>query len=213
MDNLNLRAFISKILKTRRLRFGDLRRLQRDVLPKGAANREEVEALLDLDRALERADAGWPVYLSDVVKEFVIASADRPGAVESEAAEWLLRALSGTSAKTVRSIMRDILASVAETDEVVGTHRAKSVRRKRKGVATPPVGATTIASSLVASQRPGYEWHPDFRWGDVRLSPDPQRWRQGTPPGSDLRAGLGHTSGLGPFQGRGDPEPETLTIS
>src|SRR3954453_8188685 len=55
MSRASLREFISSVLVRKRLRFGDLRRLQRDVLPTGIATREEAEAVITLDQALSKA--------------------------------------------------------------------------------------------------------------------------------------------------------------
>jgi hypothetical protein len=46
MDTTPLRVFATKARASNRLLYGDLRRLQRDVLPAGATSREEVEILL-----------------------------------------------------------------------------------------------------------------------------------------------------------------------
>ena len=54
-----LRDFIDQVCATKRLSFGDLRRLQRDILPGRIATREEAELLISLNRAVERADADW----------------------------------------------------------------------------------------------------------------------------------------------------------
>ena len=46
MDTTPLGVFASKARASNRLLYGDLRRLQRDVLPTGARSREEIEVLL-----------------------------------------------------------------------------------------------------------------------------------------------------------------------
>ena len=51
-----LREFVTKALLTKRIGFGDLRRLQRDILPDGITTREEAEVLIALDQATERID-------------------------------------------------------------------------------------------------------------------------------------------------------------
>ena len=43
-----LREFVTKALLTKRIGFGDLRRLQRDILPDGITSREEAEILIAL---------------------------------------------------------------------------------------------------------------------------------------------------------------------
>jgi hypothetical protein len=42
----SLRAFVSKALERNRISFGDLRRLQRTVLPHGLLTREQAEVLI-----------------------------------------------------------------------------------------------------------------------------------------------------------------------
>ena len=59
----SLREFVSKALENERILFGDIRRLQRDILPACITSRDEVEALLALDRLVERADRDWREYL------------------------------------------------------------------------------------------------------------------------------------------------------
>ena len=54
-----LREFVTKALLTKRIGFGDLRRLQRDILPDGITTREEAEVLIALDQAIERIDKAW----------------------------------------------------------------------------------------------------------------------------------------------------------
>src|SRR5215203_5445256 len=51
---VGLREFASKALEAKRIRFADLRRLQRDVLPCRITNRVEAEVLLALDGTVDR---------------------------------------------------------------------------------------------------------------------------------------------------------------
>src|SRR5215211_7747741 len=93
MDTTPLGLFATKARASNRLLYGDLRRLQRDVLPTGAQSREEVEALLSLDW-IERVDKDWPGYLAKVVTDFVLSTSDPPGdAVDAEMAAWLVALL------------------------------------------------------------------------------------------------------------------------
>ena len=57
----SLRDFVSKAVEHDRILFGDLRRLQRDILPARITTREEAEALIALDR-VRRADRAWRAY-------------------------------------------------------------------------------------------------------------------------------------------------------
>ena len=52
----SLRAFVSKALERDRISFGDLRRLQRTVLPHGITTREQAEVLIALEQTIARTD-------------------------------------------------------------------------------------------------------------------------------------------------------------
>ncbi len=115
MDTTPLRAFARKATTSHRLIYGDLRRLQRDVLPAGATTREEVEILLSLD-SLERVDEGWPGYLARTVTDFVLATSDPPGIVDAKAAAWLVTSLSDARPKTAAAIVRTLLGEAQQVD-------------------------------------------------------------------------------------------------
>ncbi len=88
MDTTPLRTFASKARASNRLLYGDLRRLQRDVLPSGARTREEVELLLTLD-SIERLDEDWPGYLARIVTDYVLSTSEPRGVVDADTAAWL----------------------------------------------------------------------------------------------------------------------------
>ena len=50
----SLRDFVTKALERDRISFGDLRRLQRNVLPHGLLTREQAEVLIALDHTITR---------------------------------------------------------------------------------------------------------------------------------------------------------------
>ena len=75
-----LREFADKALETNRIGFGDLRRLQRDVLPQRITTTDEAELLLAIDGALARADRDWTEYLTDAVGQFALWGMDPLGA-------------------------------------------------------------------------------------------------------------------------------------
>jgi hypothetical protein len=104
MQVTSLRAFVDRVAEAQRLRFGDLRRLRRDVLPDGLQSRDDVEAL-------ERADGGWPEYLLEAVKGFVISASDPQGLVDPELTHWLVSVLSDAQPKTAVRIARCGVAS------------------------------------------------------------------------------------------------------
>jgi hypothetical protein len=105
MSSASLRDFVSHTLEVKRIRFGDLRRLQRDILPARIATREEAELLIELDRAVRRADPNWRDYLIAAVRDFVVWGLSPVGCVNCEKAEWLTATLArGGATKTGRII-------------------------------------------------------------------------------------------------------------
>src|SRR5215210_6175354 len=108
MDTTPLCVFVTKVTASNRIVFGDLRRLQRDVLPAGATSREEIETLLSLD-SVGQVDEDWPGYLVETVVQFVLSRSTPPGCVDEDTAAWLVEALSAARAKSAAAIVRALL--------------------------------------------------------------------------------------------------------
>ena len=149
MHVTSLRVFVDRLSEAQRLGFGDLRRLQRDILPNGPQSREDVEALLALDLALERADRGWPEYLVEAVKGFVISASDPQGVVGPELAGWLVSVLADAQPKTALRIARAVVSEAVEVDEALRAFAKVSARRKPKAAAS---AALPMSSGL------SYSW-------------------------------------------------------
>ena len=131
MDTTPLCVFVNKVTTSNRIVFGDLRRLQRDVLPRGASSRQEIEALLSLD-SIGQVDEDWPEYLVDTVVRFVL-SMPPPGCVDANTAAWLVQALAGARPKSAAAILRAILQEAHHVDEIL----LRSGRRGKRPVIGP----------------------------------------------------------------------------
>ena len=118
MDTTPLCMFATKVTRNHRIVFGDLRRLQRDVLPTGATSREQIETLLSLD-SLGQLDDDWPDYLVATVTEFVLSTSNPPGSVDANTAAWLTTALSDARPRSATAIVRAILSEARHVDEVL----------------------------------------------------------------------------------------------
>ena len=118
MDTTPLCVFVTKVMTSNRIVFGDLRRLQRDVLPTGATSREEIEILLSLD-SLGNVDEDWPGYLVTTVKDFVLSTSHPPGSVDADTAAWLVTALSDARPRSATAIIRAVLREARYVDEVL----------------------------------------------------------------------------------------------
>src|SRR5262245_22651786 len=113
MVSTSLREFIALTEGDRRIRFGDLKRLQRDILTARITTREEAEMLIDLDRTIERADRDWGAFRIRTVKEFVVWGMGPSGSIDRDKAEWLIEALSrGGVTRTGRIIAREVACAV-----------------------------------------------------------------------------------------------------
>jgi len=114
-----LQEFVTKALLTKRIGFGDLRRLQRDILPDGITTRDEAEVLIALDRSIERIDKAWTEALVGRVTRFVVWTSDPPGTVDEEASAWLLAALSCGRSKTALAIAREVVREAYDVDDAL----------------------------------------------------------------------------------------------
>jgi hypothetical protein len=101
MMDANLGAFVATVLRAKRIRFGDVRRLARVILPRGIADRGTAEALLALDRAIERSDPAWIDYLAGAMSDFVVAGAGKED-------DWLAATIGERPTKAGRAIEREV---------------------------------------------------------------------------------------------------------
>ena len=114
-----LRDFVSKAVEHDRILFGDLRRLQRDILPARITTRDEAEALIALDR-VRRADRAWREYLVVTIRDFVVWGSSPAGRIDRPKAEWLVAALTRhASTKTARATAREIVREAHQVDQVL----------------------------------------------------------------------------------------------
>jgi hypothetical protein len=114
----SLRAFVTKALERNRISFGDLRRLQRTVLPHGLVTREQAEVLIALEQTIARTDKAWAGYLVAALTDFVVWRSSSPGRVEPETAAWLVASLScGRPTRTTGMIARAIVREAQHCEE------------------------------------------------------------------------------------------------
>ena len=153
MDTTPLCVFASKARASNRLLYGDLRRLQRDVLPTGATSREEVEVLLSLD-SIERVDEDWPRYLVMTVSEFVLATSVPPGVISGDIAAWLVTALAEANPTTASTIARTLASKAHHIDEALSALVRRAAKRSAIAVAQKRRARELPRPSEVPSQLP-----------------------------------------------------------
>jgi hypothetical protein len=120
MASTSLRRFVEQVTEAGRIRFGDLRRLQRDMLPSRITSREEAELLISLDRAVRKFDRDWNDYFVSAVRDFAVWGLAPIGQVDRDKAEWLLAALSiGGITRRGRMIAREIVQDAVKVDALL----------------------------------------------------------------------------------------------
>ena len=117
MISSRLEKFVRRARQAKRVGFGDLRRLERDVLPLGLMNREEAEDLIALDHHLERADAGWLPFLSVAIRTFV--DERTAGVGDPETATWLAGVLAEARSRTALVLAKAVIQDRAEVNEAL----------------------------------------------------------------------------------------------
>src|SRR3954470_8695843 len=117
MDGASLRDFVRKALHIKRIRFADLRRLQRDVLPARITTREQAEILIALDESVDNADREWRRYLIATVRDFVVWGTPPAGRIDRGKSEWLVAALRTSSRKTAGAITRETIRQAPAVED------------------------------------------------------------------------------------------------
>ena len=131
--HLSLRDFVSQARATGRIRFADMRRLKRDVLPVRLTTCEEAEALIALDRELQSADPDWRDYLVLMVRDFVVWGLEPIGSVDRTKAEWLVPILSSNGmTKTGRLIAREVVREAWNVDEILACLAPRNPKRRHR---------------------------------------------------------------------------------
>lgn len=136
MSTTTLRDFVLNAVEMNRIRFADLRRLQRDILPYRITTREEVEMLLSLDATIERADRDWRQFLVPAVAQFVVWGLEPVGRIDQGKADWLLEALALAPPKTGSAIIRHVVIEAPSIDDTV-TLRPKPPARETRPSPAP----------------------------------------------------------------------------
>ena len=122
MNTVSFQDFTSRALRSKRITFGDVRRLQRWILPDGISSREEAEALIALELVVDKADPAWSEYLVWAVVDFVVWGCRPTGHVDQEASQWLVAALSsGEPTRTTQRLVREILTEAGGPDEALAS--------------------------------------------------------------------------------------------
>ncbi len=104
----------------------DVAALRRDIAGEVSLERDEIEALFALDRALDRSDGEWTEFLVRAVTDHVVWASRPTGIVGERDAQWLLAAADGSRTATTFAVLVNVLE---EADRVPGWF-AGAVRKR-----------------------------------------------------------------------------------
>src|SRR3954449_1055622 len=156
MSSSTLRDFASAAVQSKRIRFGDLRRLKRDILPARITTREEAEVLIALDSVVEKADREWRSYLIGTVRDFVVWGLSPVGQVDRAKAEWLVAVLSsGVTRKAARTLAREIAREAYHVDGALllfGERRRKLQGSRLSTGQNGPAAAAGLDRTMVRAR-------------------------------------------------------------
>ncbi len=112
MISENLQAFVAAVRANGQIRYGDVRRLQRDILPIGIFSPEDAEVLIALNARLARADRAWAQWLVAAVAEFVAKEEEGGHPMKDAAGAWLGQLGAAASTRFGRGMARKIWRAV-----------------------------------------------------------------------------------------------------
>jgi hypothetical protein len=121
--NGKLPDFACNVISKGQITLGDVRRLQRNYLPGGITNREELEILISLNAKLVRADKVWAQWLVSAVADF-IKTRER----EDAAGKWIERLLATSATKLGLRIARQIRRELSRLRAIQLTRRGEGVQ-------------------------------------------------------------------------------------
>ena len=114
----NSRSGFDKIGGSRRITFGDLQRLRREIGPDGIESREEAERLIVLERGHGRLDHGFADWLVAAMVDFVVWSGRPTGTVTEDDARWLAAILTDGRGRPAGETASRILRGIATEAQV-----------------------------------------------------------------------------------------------
>lgn len=124
MMNGTLQDFVAAVSAQGQIRYGDVRRLQRDILPFGILLREEAELLIALNAKVFRGDKAWAQWLVAAVAEFVVNADGSEQAVKKATGEWIGRLVGTSSTRFGRSIAHKLRRALGPQHDAPSTEAA-----------------------------------------------------------------------------------------
>ena len=121
MSKNSLQSFTERTIAKGRIGFGDVRRLQRDILPEGISSREQADLLIALDRDIGRQDPAWIDWLVGALVDYVVWGERPVGYVDADKAVWITSVLDngGKATRNARLIAREIVKEAQSSHQTL----------------------------------------------------------------------------------------------
>jgi len=124
--NGKLPDFACNVISKGQVTLGDVRRLQRNYLPSGITNREELEILISLNAKLVRADKVWAQWLVSAVADFI--KTRKPCERGDATGKWIERLLATSATKLGLRIARQIRRELSRLRAIQSTRAGEGVQ-------------------------------------------------------------------------------------
>jgi hypothetical protein len=121
MMNGTLQDFVSAVSAKGQIRYGDVRRLQRDILRNGILAREEAELLIAVNARLNCADKAWAQWLVAAVTEFVTNKQEGEHPLGGTFGGWIGRLIAASSTRFGRRIEQKLQRALAAQHDAQST--------------------------------------------------------------------------------------------
>jgi hypothetical protein len=148
MMNNALRRFVEDVLDKRQLDEADVKRLNQEVMPDGAASQDEIDVLVALDRAVPEACEAFGDWLTATTVDFAVWQSRPTGHVSRDQAHWLAATLGvgeGPTA-TASRIAFEIVREAESCDETLVTFAMRRDTAKGRAACTSMLDRAALVS-------------------------------------------------------------------
>jgi len=126
--NGKLPDFACNVTSKGQITLGDVRRLQRNYLPGGITNREELETLISLNAKLVRADKAWAQWLVAAVADFMKTPKACERSFDDAAGKSVERLLAAPATKLGLRIARQVRRELSRLRAIQLTRAGEGVQ-------------------------------------------------------------------------------------
>jgi hypothetical protein len=148
MMNNALRRFVEDILDKGQLDETDVKRLHRDIMPEGAASRDEIDVLVALDRAVPAPCEAFAEWLTATTVDFAVWQSRPTGHITREQAHWLVATLGVGEGPTPTAarIAFEIVREAESCDEWLVTFAMRNDTAKGREACTSMLDRAALVS-------------------------------------------------------------------